>query len=56
MPKKFPAEFQRDVVTVAHRGGASRAEIAVDNRRRRLSKLTPIEFELAVHNRQPEAA
>jgi transposase-like protein len=30
MPKKFPAEFQRDVVAVARRGGAPRAEIAAD--------------------------
>ena len=30
MPKKFPVEFQRDVVAVARRGGASRAEIAAD--------------------------
>jgi transposase len=30
MPKKFPAEFQRDVVAVARRGNAPRAEIAAD--------------------------
>jgi transposase len=30
MPKKFPKEFQRDVVSVAPRGGASRAEVAAD--------------------------
>ena len=30
MPKKFPLEFQRDVVAVARRGGLSRAEIAAD--------------------------
>ena len=30
MPKKFPVEFQRDVVAVARRGGASRAEVAAD--------------------------
>ena len=30
MPKKFPVEFQRDVVAVARRRGVSRAEIAAD--------------------------
>jgi transposase len=30
MPKKFPAEFKRDVVTVARRGDLSVAEVAVD--------------------------
>ena len=30
MPKKFPVEFQRDVVAVARRGGLTRAEIAAD--------------------------
>jgi transposase len=30
MPKKFPVEFQRDVVAVARRGGVSRAEVAAD--------------------------
>jgi transposase-like protein len=30
MPKKFPLEFKRDVVAVARRRGASRAEIAAD--------------------------
>ena len=30
MPKKFPAEFKRDVVTVARRGKLTRAEIAAD--------------------------
>jgi len=30
MPKKFPAEFKRDVVTVARRGDLSIAEVAVD--------------------------
>lgn len=30
MPKKFPEEFQRDVVAVARRGGATRAEVAAD--------------------------
>ena len=29
MPKKFPAEFKRDVVTVARRGDLSVAEVAV---------------------------
>jgi transposase len=30
VPKKFPPEFKRDVVAVARRGGAPRAEIAAD--------------------------
>ncbi len=30
MPKKFPAEFKRDVVTVARRGDLSVAEVALD--------------------------
>jgi transposase len=30
MPKKFPVEFRRDVVTVARRGDLSVAEVAVD--------------------------
>ena len=30
MPKKFPPEFKRDVVTVARRGDLSIAEVAVD--------------------------
>jgi transposase len=30
MPKKFPAEFKRDVVAVARRGDLSIAEVAVD--------------------------
>lgn len=30
MPKKFPPEFKRDVVTVARRGKLTRAEIAAD--------------------------
>jgi transposase len=30
MPKKFPVEFKRDVVTVARRGDLSVAEVAVD--------------------------
>jgi transposase len=30
MPKKFPEEFKRDVVTVARRGDLSVAEVAVD--------------------------
>ena len=30
MPKKFPAEFKRDVVTVARRGDLSVAEVAAD--------------------------
>jgi len=30
MPKKFPEESQRDVVAVARRGGATRAEVAAD--------------------------
>jgi transposase len=30
MPKKFPPEFKRDVVTVARRGDLSVAEVAVD--------------------------
>lgn len=30
MPKKFPAEFKRDVVAVARRGDLSVAEVAVD--------------------------
>jgi transposase len=30
MPKKFPAEFKRDVVTVARRGDPSVAEVAAD--------------------------
>ena len=30
MPKKFAEEFQRDVVAVARRGGATRAEVAAD--------------------------
>ena len=30
MPKKFPQEFKRDVVTVARRGDLTIAEVAVD--------------------------
>jgi transposase len=30
MPKRFPAEFKRDVVTVARRGELSFAEVAAD--------------------------
>ena len=30
MPKRFPPEFKRDVVSVARRGGLSRAEVAAD--------------------------
>ena len=30
MPKKFPPEFKRDVVTVARRGDLTVAEVAVD--------------------------
>ena len=30
MPKKFPAEFKRDVVTVARRGDLTRGEVATD--------------------------
>ena len=30
MPKKFPQEFKRDVVTVARRGDLSIAEVAAD--------------------------
>ncbi len=30
MPKKFPAELKRDVVTVARRGDLSVTEVAVD--------------------------
>ena len=30
MPKKFPAEFKRDVVWVARRGDLSQAEVAAD--------------------------
>ena len=30
MPKKFPQEFKRDVVTVARRGDLTVAEVAVD--------------------------
>ena len=30
IPKKFPVEFQRDVVAVARRGGSTRAEVAAD--------------------------
>ena len=30
MPKKFPPEFKRDVVTVARRGDLTRAEVAAD--------------------------
>jgi transposase-like protein len=30
MPKKFPPEFKRDVVTVARRGDLTLAEVAVD--------------------------
>lgn len=30
MPKKFPAEFKRDVVTVARRGDLTRGEVAAD--------------------------
>ena len=30
MPKKFPLEFKRDVVTVARRGDLSVPEVAVD--------------------------
>ena len=29
MPKRFPVEFKRDVVTVARRGDLSIAEVAV---------------------------
>ena len=30
MPKKFPSEFKRDVVTVARRGDLTHAEVAAD--------------------------
>jgi transposase-like protein len=30
VPKKFPAEFKRDVVRVARRGDLSQAEVAAD--------------------------
>jgi transposase len=30
VPKKFPPEFKRDVVTVARRGGLTLAEVAAD--------------------------
>jgi transposase-like protein len=30
MPKRFPAEFKRDVVTVARRGDLTVAEVAAD--------------------------
>lgn len=30
MPKRFPAEFKRDVVTVARRGDLTFAEVAAD--------------------------
>ena len=30
MPKKFPPEFKRDVVTVARRGDLTVAEVAAD--------------------------
>jgi len=30
MPKKFPAEFKRDVVSVARRGELTQAEVAAD--------------------------
>jgi transposase-like protein len=30
MPRKFPLEFKRDVVTVARRGDLSMAEVAAD--------------------------
>ena len=30
MPKKFPPEFKRDVVTVARRGDLTQAEVAAD--------------------------
>jgi transposase len=30
MPKKYPPEFKRDVVTVARRGELTRAEVAAD--------------------------
>ena len=30
MPKQFPLEFKRDVVTVARRGELTRAEVAAD--------------------------
>ena len=30
MPKKFPPEFKRDVVTVARRGMLTRAEVVAD--------------------------
>jgi transposase len=30
MPKKFPVEFKRDVVTVARRGDLTLAEVAAD--------------------------
>jgi transposase len=30
MPKRFPAEFKRDVVAVAHRPGAVLTEVCVD--------------------------
>ena len=30
MPKKYPPEFKRDVVTIARRGDLSVAEVAVD--------------------------
>lgn len=30
MPKKYPPEFKRDVITVARRGDLSVAEVAID--------------------------
>lgn len=30
MPRKFPPEFKRDVVTVARRGDMTKAEVAAD--------------------------
>jgi transposase-like protein len=30
MPKRYPPEFKRDVVTIARRGGLSGPEVAVD--------------------------
>ena len=30
MPRKFPPEFKRDVVTVARRGDLTKAEVAAD--------------------------
>lgn len=32
MPRRYPPEFKRDVVTVARRGDLSVAEVAVDFR------------------------